>query len=169
MLKKIKWYTIDDYEDIGDNRCGIYLITNTVTGKRYVGQSCDIKYRWYQHISNPEKNQLYKDFKQYGLINFIFQIIEECNPRYLDEKEYFWIQQFNSYEDGYNSTIGNYNKIKNLTSLEVPNEYEAFLIKRACDLGDQKRLPGEDFDYIHGTDDPDEIDFIIKEIEENYF
>lgn len=39
-----------------DAICGIYLITNKINGKKYVGQSIDIMYRWGQHISNLNKS-----------------------------------------------------------------------------------------------------------------
>lgn len=92
----------------------IYKITNLVNGKCYIGQtSQNIRKRWRDHINTSnEKNSnyynypLYKAFRKYGINNFKFEIIEECNVNELNEKEIFYIEEFNSYKDGYNQTLG---------------------------------------------------------------
>lgn len=48
---------------------------------------------------------LYKAFKKYGIENFIFEEVEEVSDDLLDEREKYWIKFYNSYNDGYNSTI----------------------------------------------------------------
>ena len=61
--------------------CGIYKITNKINGKCYIGQSIDIikrwktEYKWYQI-----NKHLLAAFNKYGLENFNFEIIEECEP-----------------------------------------------------------------------------------------
>lgn len=89
--------------------CGIYKITNTINGRCYIGQSIDIATRWRHHKSYPlsaSHYPLYRAFDKYGLDNFIFEIIEECQPSELDAKECAYIKTFNSYLDGYNQTLG---------------------------------------------------------------
>jgi preprotein translocase subunit SecD len=46
--------------------------------------------------------------RKYGISNFIFTILEFCNPDELADKEKKWIKKFNSNnsEYGYNSTPG---------------------------------------------------------------
>lgn len=91
---------------------GIYKITNTLNDKCYIGQSIDIKTRWIQHIyegkHNTQKGKLYPAIFQNGIENFIFEVIEECplDQEILNEKERYWIKFYNSFENGYNSTIG---------------------------------------------------------------
>lgn len=87
---------------------GIYKITNTVNNKAYIGQSVDINRRWGEHRRNigSNKNPLYLDFKKYGLDNFLFEVIEECDFYDLDEREEYWINYYNSYNNGYNLTLG---------------------------------------------------------------
>lgn len=94
---------------------GIYLFTNKINGKRYIGQSIDIGRRYYQHSVNSynanclEYNSyFYKAIRKYGFNNFSFEILEECQKEELDEKEKYWIQYYNSndMEKGYNLTIG---------------------------------------------------------------
>ena len=89
---------------------GIYKITNKLNGHSYIGQSIDIKARWRQHrnsITNMFKNSaLISAFRKYGLENFTFEIIELCKVEELNEKEIYYIKKYNTYYDGYNSTLG---------------------------------------------------------------
>ena len=90
--------------------CGIYIITNLINGKQYIGQSNDIEYRWIQHkrsaISKHKRSRLISAFKKYGIDNFKFEILELCSPNELDTKEIQYIAQYNTYNNGYNMTIG---------------------------------------------------------------
>lgn len=91
---------------------GIYKITNILNNKVYIGQSIDIKNRWIQHIyeaKNKRKNgKLYPAMEEDGIDNFIFEVIEECNldSSVLDAKERYWINYYDSFNNGYNSTKG---------------------------------------------------------------
>lgn len=90
----------------------IYKITNNINGKVYIGQTIKtIKKRWQQHICNSSKPYfqqivLYKAMKKYGKENFYIEPIEEIDNSQLDEREKYWIKYYNSYKNGYNSTIG---------------------------------------------------------------
>ena len=95
-----------------DEICGIYYIKNLINNKYYIGQSHDIYQRWIR-----EKRYLCSDkaawnahlqnaWKKYGEDNFEFTIIEECTIEDLDEREMYWIQFFDSFNNGYNKTIG---------------------------------------------------------------
>ena len=93
--------------------CGIYKITNKKSGLCYIGQATDMATRWKQHakcglgIDTPSQNKLYKAMLKDGLINFTFELIEECPRAQLNEKEKYYIDLYQSYEYGYNSTSGN--------------------------------------------------------------
>ena len=50
---------------------------------------------------------LYDDFAAYGIENFSFQILELCDEEQLDEREIYYIEKYNAYEDGLNSNMGN--------------------------------------------------------------
>lgn len=41
-----------------------------------------------------------------GVENFTFEIIEECAPEELNEREKFWIDYFDTKTFGYNVTAG---------------------------------------------------------------
>lgn len=49
---------------------------------------------------------LYEAFRKYGIENFEFSILEECSEEQLNDKEKFYIQKYNSYNNGYNETLG---------------------------------------------------------------
>lgn len=98
---------------------GIYKIENLINGKIYIGKSKDINRRWYEHKSdfkNPKKNHiaLYRAMNKYGLENFSFSIIEECqlNNKILSEREIYWINYYDSYKNGYNETLGGEGQFK---------------------------------------------------------
>lgn len=75
---------------------GVYLITNAITGAKYVGQSIDIRRRIMEHktpnASMRRKSKKFQDdIKQYGIDNFEFSLLEECGKSELLERERYWI------------------------------------------------------------------------------
>lgn len=86
---------------------GIYKIENKINGKVYVGQSRDILRRWRQHKVSRLQYPLYFAFQKYGINNFEFSVLEECDINLLNERESFYIQQYhsNKKEYGYNQSI----------------------------------------------------------------
>ena len=95
------------------NTCGIYKITNILTGDIYIGQSVNISDRFKQHIKcglgidAPSTNKLYNNMQEYGVWNFTFEILEKCSRDKLNEKERFWIEMYQSNKVGMNITKGN--------------------------------------------------------------
>ena len=77
--------------------CGVYKITNTVTGDFYIGSSKDVKQRWACHKC-PSKwneypnNPMYLDMQKYGVDKFSFQILEEVEESFLKEREQQFIE-----------------------------------------------------------------------------
>lgn len=77
----------------------------------YIGQSIDVYRRFKAHKSNVRNNRrdcktLYRAMKKYGSNNFIYNIVEKCDHEYLDNREMYWIEYYNSYKNGYNENIG---------------------------------------------------------------
>ena len=68
---------------------GIYKITNNLNQKSYIGQSIDILTRWKQHIYEANHNRLnntiYQAIRKYGIDNFTFSVLEECQKEQLNE------------------------------------------------------------------------------------
>ena len=90
----------------------IYKITNTLNDKVYIGQTIKtVQKRFAQHTNNSNEEYfsqivLYKAFNKYGIENFICEEIEEVPNDKLDEREKYWIEYYDSYFNGYNSTLG---------------------------------------------------------------
>lgn len=74
---------------------GIYKITNLINGKTYIGQSIDIKRRFWDHrcISHETNRHLRYAMRKYGKDAFSYEIIEECAPEELNAREQFWIAE----------------------------------------------------------------------------
>lgn len=87
---------------------GIYKIENLINGHCYIGQSINIELRWKRHkdLIQTSDYPLYAAIRKYGIENFSFEIVQECELSQLDELEVYWIKYYNSYYDGYNQTLG---------------------------------------------------------------
>lgn len=90
---------------------GIYKITNKINNHSYIGLSTHVEDRWEYHKTpynwERECNKvLYKAIKKYGIDNFKFEILEECQLDELNEKEKYYIEKYNTYKEGYNMTAG---------------------------------------------------------------
>ena len=100
-LNKVIWkvYYEKPYTDlvgrvVGSKvKTGIYKITNQENQMCYVGQAVNIADRWKQHIKRglgaetPTKNKLYPAMAEFGVENFTFEIIEECDKAKLNDRE----------------------------------------------------------------------------------
>jgi len=89
------------------NRMGVYKITNLINGKIYIGSSFDMGKRWNRHLNELKSNKhhsqkLQRAFNKYGVNNFIFEELELCGKENLNEVEQFWLDKFDSYNQGYN-------------------------------------------------------------------
>ena len=93
---------------------GIYKFTSKITGLSYIGQSIQLEHRYDEHIfeakNNRKNSKWYKALREQGINKFDYTILEECQPAELNQREIFWINYFNSYNNGYNSTPGGQNK-----------------------------------------------------------
>lgn len=96
---------------------GIYKFTSKITGLSYIGQSIHINTRYNQHLqeAKDDKRQTkwHQALKEQGIENFDFTVLEECDINELNEREIYWINKYNSFYNGYNSTPGGQNKIFN--------------------------------------------------------
>lgn len=90
----------------------IYVITNDINGKQYVGKTNDtIENRYEQHLSDRkrrkcEKRPLYSAMNKYGVEHFSIEELEECSPEDAPGREAYWIDRLNNYHYGYNATRG---------------------------------------------------------------
>lgn len=85
---------------------GIYYIKNKNNNKYYIGQSLDVKLRIKQHFNyGSYESYIDKAIKEDPSI-FIYGVIEYCSIDQLNELEQYYISYFDSYENGYNLTLG---------------------------------------------------------------
>lgn len=89
----------------------IYKITNIITSKIYIGCTTKtIENRFLEHKSRSKSkkhnSKLYNSINKYGIDNFIIEEICKCNIDKMFELEKNYILEFNSFENGYNTTYG---------------------------------------------------------------
>mgnify|MGYP003641889617 CR=1 FL=1 len=110
---------------------GIYMVTNMVNSKIYIGQSIDIDRRWNQHRYGKGSIILRNAINKYGIDNFNFEVVEKVDVEGLSDGEakelltsveQKWLDNEKPYlkENGYNQQ-----------SVAKPN----ILIKRPEDYG----------------------------------
>ena len=109
----------------------VYKITNIKNNKVYIGQTIrPIEQRFNRHITDAINNILDTHFaraiRKYGKDSFIIEAIDTANNQdELNQKEQYWIQYYNSVEEGYNETDaiskcgGNTYKSKTEEEMEV--------------------------------------------------
>ena len=87
----------------------IYMHKNKINGKIYVGQTYQVpQERWgCQGKGYRNCTKFYNAIQKYGWDNFEHIIIEEVYaPEEADKREQYWINYYNSVEDGYNLSYG---------------------------------------------------------------
>ena len=88
----------------------IYKITNIQNNKIYIGQTIrPIEQRFHRHINDALNNILDTHFaraiRKYGKDSFIIETIDTAQTQdELNQKERYWIQYYNSVQEGYNET-----------------------------------------------------------------
>lgn len=96
-------------------RNAIYLITNLINGKQYVGQTRNFAwYRWISHYSAAKTIKgrsmlIARAINKYGKENFNFEVLEICKSiQELNAREVFWAGEYGTMKpNGYNIKIGN--------------------------------------------------------------
>ena len=114
----------------------IYLITNDINSKVYVGQTIQtLNKRFNGHCCYSKSDRsinmyIKRAIHKYGRDKFHIQLIEECPVNILNEREKYWINFYNSYNTGYNLTLGgqdsnyfNINKLENIIDIKKFEQY----------------------------------------------
>lgn len=112
----------------------IYLITNDVNSKVYVGQTIQtLNKRFNGHCcyskSDRSSNMYIKRaIHKYGRDKFHITLIEECPIDLLNEREKYWISFYNSYNEGYNLTKGgqestNFHRLEDTIDIKKFEQY----------------------------------------------
>ena len=89
----------------------VYLISNDINNKMYIGATItSITERYSKHIydtfNTSDNSAIHHAIRKYGQEHFFISQLEECSIDNVFEREQYWIKFYNSYENGYNETIG---------------------------------------------------------------
>ena len=111
----------------------IYLITNEINSKVYVGQTIQtLSKRFNGHCCYSKSDRsanmyIKRAIHKYGRDKFHIQLIEECPIDILNDREKYWINFYDSYNTGYNLTKGGQDSnYFNLHRLEDTVDIEKF-------------------------------------------
>lgn len=87
----------------------IYRFQNKVNGKCYIGQTDNIERRYKRHLADytTKNNKFYAAMRKYGIGSFEFSVIFVAfYVEDLNDLEVLFIAEHDSYNSGYNSTVG---------------------------------------------------------------
>ena len=104
----------------------IYVITNNLNSKQYVGKTerPDVRIRFNEHLREALKHPdrpLYRAINKYGKENFSIETLEQTNDA--ENREIFWIKELDTYRNGYNATLGG-DGAKRLDYIQIINSYK---------------------------------------------
>lgn len=87
---------------------GIYMWTSP-SGKSYIGQAKNLQERKWEFNSKSKRYSgllINRAREKYSKDEWEYKILEYCEPNELNEKEKFWIGFYDTYNNGYNLTLG---------------------------------------------------------------
>jgi group I intron endonuclease len=126
----------------------IYKITNKENGLIYVGCTINsLKKRFGEHLTrcfiSEHKSKLYNSMKKYGQDNFTIELIEECDLSVIYETEKKYIESYDSYNNGLNSTFGGEGCLGYTHSTEIK-----FKISKSLKNGNSHK--GKTYEELYG-------------------
>lgn len=117
----------------------IYLIFNDVNDKVYVGQTIQsLNKRFNGHCCYSKTDRsvnmyIKRAIHKYGRDKFHIKLIEECPIKELSKKEKYWINYYDSYNNGYNLTLGgqdsNYFSLHKLEDSIDIKKFEEYILE----------------------------------------
>lgn len=131
---------------------GIYCFRNKINGKCYIGQAINLKNRYNDHMRKYKNHghcmYLYRAFNKYGIDNFEYFVVERvefCDniKEVLDDLEKKYIQEYDSYNNGYNLTLGG---DAGVLGLKMTEEQRAKISKISRDILNDGRFTAYVYD-----------------------
>lgn len=73
----------------------VYKATNILNGHTYIGKTINFTRRINEHKNHAKKDggAFHKAILEYGFDSFVFEIIEECAPEDLNQREIYYIEK----------------------------------------------------------------------------
>lgn len=95
----------------GNNQPVIYQIYNNKTGMSYIGKTTQVfTLRWYQHFYQGGDSKFHTAISGSDLMDWEFKIVDVIDTsnakdpdKFIANREQFWIDEFDSINNGYNS------------------------------------------------------------------
>jgi group I intron endonuclease len=88
----------------------LYCITNLVSGRVYIGQTCaPLRKRWNNHVHSATAGhnfRISKAIRKYGKHNFKMEVLEVADKESINDLEKYFIKLADSVKNGYNVTAG---------------------------------------------------------------
>jgi group I intron endonuclease len=119
----------------------IYCYHCISTGKKYIGQTVYEERRKRQHRHDCKRgvdNKFYRAVRKYGWNKFIYGIIEEYDAEVLEEQEVYYIDCYDTYKNGYNSTIGG-EGVRGFSPSEETKKKQSVAAKNRTDIRHNKK------------------------------
>lgn len=132
---------------------GIYCFRNKINGKCYIGQAINLKNRYNDHMRKYHNHghcqYLYRAFNKYGIDNFEYFIVERvefCDniKEVLDDLEKKYIQEYDSYNNGYNLTLGG---DAGVLGLKMTDEQKEKISRNSQRIANDGRFQAYIYDY----------------------
>ena len=142
----------------------IYLITNIINGKRYVGQTrFEPEIRLKRHFWCGSKSSKFKkDFDLYGKDVFDLDVLCWCDNKDLNYYEKYWIFKLNTIDNGYNTSEGGQGPTSTIDEEKIVDLYnEHRCINTVSEITGHR---GETIHYIlkaHGIT-PNDLKTVLK-------
>jgi len=122
-------------------KSGVYIITNTINNKIYIGETTNLESRFIEHLrrllSKRHVNEhLQNAVNLYGIDVFNFDVLEFCNSIDTKKREHYWVTHLHALDKdkGYNIKPTDPNKV-NLRSEETSRKIYKTKKKKADERG----------------------------------
>lgn len=131
-----------------DNIGNIYKIKNLINNKEYIGCTIyPIKKRFEEHIwrcLNSDSNSKFcNSIRKYGVENFGIELVEECDVSVIYEREIIYINNFDTFHNGLNSTYGGEGCLGYKHSKEIKDKISKI-------IKDGRSHKGKTYEQIYG-------------------
>jgi len=114
-----------NFDFTGQHAPVIYKITCKAEDKCYIGKTTQaFTLRWYQHFYQGHGTKFHEAIKKYGMAGWTFEVIEiieipkdapsTLRHTIILERESFWINHYDSIDNGYNTVISKKERIEEL-------------------------------------------------------